>query len=395
MERRRNFFYSLLAFLIIILVFLMIINPEATFKGANYGLLTWSKILIPSLLPFFIISGILVELGVVNFLGVLLEPLMRPLFKQPGVAGFVLAMGFTSGFPMGAVLTNILYEKNLLTREEASRLIAFTNNCSPLFLLVAIPVGMFNNPNLGILLVTAHYGANLLLGILLGFKKKKENLIFSIKKTSIFKKSIKELFEYQKKNSKPFGSLLGNAINKSIQNMLLIGGFVIIFAVLIEIFKAIKIFILISLFFKEILLFIGIDPSLGEALATGLFEMTLGAKRASEINTLLLDQIMIVSLILGWSGFSIQAQVISIAGRNNLPIGHYIWGRFFQGITASILSGMLFSSFLDIVPTINLDPITIPTIGMWNYFIFNITAIFITILILLLVSTFIYLVNNK
>jgi len=44
---------------------------------------------------------------------------MRPVFKQPGAAGFVLAMGFTSGFPMGAVLTNKLYEKNLCTKEEA------------------------------------------------------------------------------------------------------------------------------------------------------------------------------------------------------------------------------------------------------------------------------------
>ena len=168
----------------------MILHPEATFQGANYGLKTWATILVPSLLPFFIIADILVELGVVSLLGVLLEPLMRPVFKQPGAAGFVMAMGFTSGFPMGAVLTNTLYEKNLCTKEEASRLIAFTNNSSPLFLLVAVPVGMFQNPNLGILLAVSHYGANILLGIILGLLKSEKRVKYFQTETgkSILKK---------------------------------------------------------------------------------------------------------------------------------------------------------------------------------------------------------------
>src|SRR5690554_781339 len=119
----------------IILAGTMIIYPQSTFEGAVSGLKTWGLVLVPALLPFFIISQVLVELGVVRLLGVFLDPLMRPLFKQPGESGFVLAMGFTTGFPMGAVLTNTLYEKNMITREEAGRLIAFTNNSSPLFLL--------------------------------------------------------------------------------------------------------------------------------------------------------------------------------------------------------------------------------------------------------------------
>jgi len=111
LKRKQNFFYTFLTFLAVILALTMILYPEATFKGANYGLKIWATVLIPALLPFFIIADILVELGFVNFFGILLEPLMRPIFKQPGAAGFVLAMGFTSGFPMGAVLTNTLYVK--------------------------------------------------------------------------------------------------------------------------------------------------------------------------------------------------------------------------------------------------------------------------------------------
>ena len=39
-------------------------------------------------------------MGVVHFLGVLLEPLMRPLFNVPGVGAFALSMGLAAGYPM-------------------------------------------------------------------------------------------------------------------------------------------------------------------------------------------------------------------------------------------------------------------------------------------------------
>ena len=65
---------------------------------------------------------------------------MRPLFRLPGEAGFAVALGFTSGFPMGAILTASLKEQSLCTPQEAARLAAFTNNSSPLFLLISVPL---------------------------------------------------------------------------------------------------------------------------------------------------------------------------------------------------------------------------------------------------------------
>ncbi|MGQ0438264.1 nucleoside recognition domain-containing protein, partial [Bacillus sp. B-TM1] len=38
--------------------------------------------LFPSLLPFFIIAELLISIGVVKFIGVILEPLMRPLLRS-------------------------------------------------------------------------------------------------------------------------------------------------------------------------------------------------------------------------------------------------------------------------------------------------------------------------
>jgi sporulation integral membrane protein YlbJ len=147
----------------------MLIYPAPTFAAANSAINVWWQVVCPSLLPFFIIAELLSRLGAVHFLGVLLEPVMRPLFRLPGCAAFAIAMGFTSGFPAGASLTASLRQQQLISRQEGERLVAFTNNASPLFIFVAVSVGLLGQPGLGLMLATVHYGSNLLIGILLRF----------------------------------------------------------------------------------------------------------------------------------------------------------------------------------------------------------------------------------
>lgn len=68
----------------------MVQYPKESFDSAIMGLNLWWNVVFPALLPFFILSEILMGLGVVHFIGVLLEPLMRPLFNVPGVGAFAL-----------------------------------------------------------------------------------------------------------------------------------------------------------------------------------------------------------------------------------------------------------------------------------------------------------------
>lgn len=58
----------------------MILFPQQTFQAAFRGLDAWWSIVFPALLPFFVMSELLIGLGVVNFIGVLLEPVMRSAF---------------------------------------------------------------------------------------------------------------------------------------------------------------------------------------------------------------------------------------------------------------------------------------------------------------------------
>lgn len=331
-----SLFYALFA---LFLVVSMLVWPEETFTGARFGLELWANILVPSLLPFFIIAEVLIGLGVVSMLGILLEPVMRPLFNLPGAASFVVAMGFMSGFPMGAVLSRRLYEEGECTAAESERLIAFTNNSSPLFILGAVAVGMFRQPELGVTLALSHYLSNLLIGIIMGLsapktayqKKREENIVLA---------SLRMLVRAQKRR-KPWGKLLGDAILKGVNTICLVGGFVIFFAVLIRILRATSILAHINWFFSFLLTLFGFDPTYGIALTTGFLEMTLGLQQTSVLHASWREKAVISSILLGWSGLSIQSQVASVIAGSGLKVGIYYRCRILQGLLGGIIAYFL------------------------------------------------------
>ncbi len=120
-----------LGILALALTMALIAFSEAGFHAAVAGLRLFFDVVLPSLLPFFILSELLLALGVVHFLGEWLEPIMRPVFNVPGVGSFVFSMGLAAGYPMDAVLTAKFRRQNLCTRAEGERLLAFTNSADP------------------------------------------------------------------------------------------------------------------------------------------------------------------------------------------------------------------------------------------------------------------------
>ena len=159
----------LMAFGAVFITVAMVQYPKVAFDAAIMGLNLWWNVVFPSLLPFFILSDILMGLGVVHFIGILLEPLMRPVFNVPGIGAFALSMGLASGYPMDAVITCKFRKNNLCTAVEAERLLSFTNTADPLFMFGAVAVGMFGMPELGATLALAHYLSSLIVGVIFRF----------------------------------------------------------------------------------------------------------------------------------------------------------------------------------------------------------------------------------
>ena len=152
-----------------LLTVLMAIFPVSVLQSSLRGLAIWWEVLFPALFPFFVISELMLGIGIVHFAGKLLDPFMRPLFRIPGSGGFVLAMGYLSGYPVGARLASQLWDQRLITREEGERLIAVTTTSDPIFLMGAVSVGFFHQPAIAAVLAAAHYGGSLIVGLIMRF----------------------------------------------------------------------------------------------------------------------------------------------------------------------------------------------------------------------------------
>lgn len=106
--------HVLVTLALLTLCVLMVLYPAETWHAGVRGLSIWWDVLFPSLFPFLVLSELLLGFGIVHFLGTLLNPLMRPLFRVPGSGGFVFAVSCASGYPTGAKLTAQLWEQSWL-----------------------------------------------------------------------------------------------------------------------------------------------------------------------------------------------------------------------------------------------------------------------------------------
>ena len=335
------------AFIITFLTVSLILFPKVALEASIRGLKMWWEVVFPSLLPFFIISELLIAFGVVAFIGVIFEPLMRPIFKVPGVGGFVLAMGMASGYPSGAKLTARLRQEKQITNIEAERLVSFTNSSNPLFIFGAISIGFFHNPKIGILLATAHYLGNIFVGIAMRFHGGKvigESETEKVVKKS--KPSIKEAFRQlhrtRLKNNKPFGKLLGDAVSSSVQTLLMIGGFIILFSVLNNILALVNVTTIFASIISILLSIFHLPIDFSFPLISGIFEITLGAKLTSEVaNVSLKDQVIVTSFFLAFCGFSVQAQVASILAETDIRFAPFFIARILHAFFAATLAYFL------------------------------------------------------
>lgn len=282
-------------------------------------------------------------IGIVHFIGVLLEPLMRPLFNVPGVGAFALSLGLASGYPMDAVITSNFRKNQLCSAVEAERLLAFTNTADPLFLFGAVAVGMFAMPEVGVTLAIAHYGASLLIGLLFRFYGRDRDDPPSMARVEghIVSRAFTALIKARLADGRPFGKLVGDAVQKSMQTGLVIGGFIILCSVFLRILSAIGITDYLAAIFTLLLQLLSFDTASAYALVSGLFEIDLGTLAISESPTPLAEQVSLVSGIVAWSGLSVHGQVASIVMETGISMKPYIIARVLHATLAGLIAYLL------------------------------------------------------
>lgn len=319
----------------------LVLFSRTNLSAAKNGLILWATAVVPSLFPFFVATEMLSYTNVISYLGKWLTPIMRPLFGVPGEAAFAFIMGLISGYPVGAKIVSNFMEQGICNKEEAERMLAFTNNSGPLFIIGTVGITLFGNTTIGILLLVTHILACISVGIIL-------NLCTHRKRKNEFKPSYSSAVSHpiKKQNTttpsfSSLGEILGSSIKNATSTILLIGGFVVLFSVVISILNQSHLLDTISHIFEPIFSLLHIPSEFCKSLLSGIVELTNGVSLIAGIPTKNLSiSIIFSAFLLGFGGFSVLLQVFSIVSKNGLSIKKYAYGKLLQGLLAALYTGL-------------------------------------------------------
>lgn len=325
----KKLYYKNILFIstVIILLLAIITNPSIAISSARSGLNSWFNILLPSLFPFMILSDILLYSGMVDHFGSFLNPLTRFFFNLPGLSTFPLLMSSISGYPMGPRLASNLRKDSKLTKLEANRLISFVATSGPLFILGSVGIGMLNINNINFLLIGPHYLSSISIGLIFRFYKRKSKETFYLNQPYKYEIDNKHLQSYDKPIS--IGKILSNSMKNSINSILLVGGFVIFYSVIIEIILEFKAFTLLIGALSKVT---KIDKEIINGILAGFIELTKGCSTIASLEIEFIYKIIIINFIIAWGGMSIHSQSISFISETDINQGIYLFSKMLHGL---------------------------------------------------------------
>lgn len=258
-SNKSHIFLGIALFLIIVLI---AINPAKYSVVAFKGLEVWAKILLPSLLPFFILTKLFSATGVIDGITKVFAPATKTLFNCPSDSAYVFLMSALTGYPVGSKLVSDLFYSGRLSQQQAVRTTAFCSNSGPMFILGSVAIGMFANRTMGYVILASHLLGALLNGVVYRNYGKG--------------KSTEKNFNFvAEPNNLDFSASVASSVN----SILLIGGVVCFTFVLLEFFTSNRIFALVMSLFDKI----GLNAKVASAIFCGLAEITNGCLCLSSV----------------------------------------------------------------------------------------------------------------
>ena len=67
---------SILGYLSVLCLLMLLFNPGLALEGARQGILLWGNVVLPTLLPFMICSGVMVALDAIHILTGPFKPIL-------------------------------------------------------------------------------------------------------------------------------------------------------------------------------------------------------------------------------------------------------------------------------------------------------------------------------
>lgn len=294
-----------LLFFAVMTVCMLFYSSQAS-KLALEGLNLWFTKMIPALLPFMILSGVLIGTGLSDSFAALFSPVLKRLFQLSDSSLYCIMIGFLCGFPMGARVCAQSMERGKISRQEATLLLAFCNNIGPIY-FTGYVLGLFPVKNTGIVLF-GMYGIPFLYGLFLRYTLYRSiPAVYGPKCRPAEQLTIKMLL-----------AQLHESILSGLDAITVLGGYMI-FCNLLN--------LLPQLVFRN-------DPHL-ISLIGPLFEITGGLSRLAGA-----DKVWAYT-ILPFGGLSCIAQTYSCIRNTNLSLAEYVFHKIIQ----TMLTAAFYATF--------------------------------------------------
>ncbi len=330
---RRSVRDALLGVVLVLAAVSLVVWPQQSMEAASAGLGLCANVIIPSLFPFFVLSGLVVELGLAGYVGRVLERVMVPLFRVPGCCASALALGFIGGYPVGARTAIHLYETGFCSKTEAERLLAFCNNSGPAFILGVVGAGVFRDSRVGALLYLAHVLASVCVGLMFRFYKWREG------SGSVGRSPHPPI------GARRLSAAFTDTVKNAFLSTLNICAFVLFFTVVIRMLTASGVLPALAKGLGILLAPFGMTEEWGRRLLMGVLELTSGVWSLTGEGSLS-GRLSMAAFMLGWAGISVHCQVLSFLGDSGLSVGAYLTGKLLHGGLSALFTGI----FAHVVP---------------------------------------------
>lgn len=302
-----------------LLLFLFTAASKPARLGALTGLRLLTELLIPSLLPFFVATGLLNRLGFTQAVGQRLSPLLGRVLGIRGCGCTVFLLGLSGGYPLGAASAAELCRTGQLSREETLHLLRFCDNTGPAFALGAVGAA-FGSTRAGLFL----WGIHVLSAMLTArFYSRRGHRAPSAS------------------GAPPAGASLADAFTGAVQNavqaLLSIAGYVVFFGALLGILDSVSLLSRTALLLSRLT---GLEARWWQILFTGILELSSAAGQMQGLSCSR-QNLALGAFLLSWGGLCIHFQAVAVLQGTGLNGKERLGGKLLQGVLAGVLAYFL------------------------------------------------------
>ena len=225
-------------------------------------------------------------------------------------------MSVISGYPVGAKLISEYHKMGFISTKQANKLCSFCSTSGPLFIVGSVGVGLLFSAKIGYILLISHIASSILNGMIY------RNVF--VDKTEI---------DFDFENQKTTQNLLGESMKDSILSILVVGGFIAMAFLIVDLFVSLNLFYPINWLLEKF----GISGEIGTIFSSGFLEVSKGCLMISNTGLSNAIKATFASFFIGFGGISVFLQAVTFLKDAKVNLKFY----FFQKITHGILSAGL------------------------------------------------------